>query len=114
MPHALQLRPKGTVWGGVVKLPTHPYADMHGFLRAVVRHSYFSGAITCVERLGVHVLPQDLGRSWASSYSAVELALTTKHTGKVFVCALAVQYTLPEYYQRIPYPGEVIVDEDED
>jgi hypothetical protein len=95
---------KGLVFGGTVKLPTSPHADMHGMVRAVVRTKLFTGAIVAMARLGVHVLPQDLGRTWSVSTSAIESEITAPAYGVVFICPLALAYLRAEHYTKTPPP----------
>lgn len=89
---------KGQVYGGACKLPTSPHADMHGMVRAVIRTKLFTEAIDAMRRLGVVIIPQDLGRTWAVSASAIESEITARAYGEVFICALHLAYLRPESY----------------
>jgi hypothetical protein len=95
---------KGLVFGGTCHMPSSPHADMHGMVRAVVRAKLFTQAIVALERLGVRVLPSDLGRTWLVSTSAVEIQLTATAYGQVFTCPLALAYLKPESYAHVPFP----------
>jgi hypothetical protein len=73
---------------------------MHGNVRAVIRCKLFSEVINALRRLEVHVLPQDLGRTWTVSTSAVEIEITSRDYGELYVCPLVLAYLRPDSYHH--------------
>jgi len=93
---------KGVVFGGIVSMPLHPDANMHGEIRCVIRTRLFSQAINALSRFGVEVLPRDLGRIWRASESHVEQTATMTHYGEVLACKLELAYLSVDNYHPIP------------
>ena len=95
---------KGTVYGGTVRLSSSPDADMHGYLRAVIRTHLFAGVMTALSRFGLRVLREDLGRTWSVSTSAVEQEVTLHQFGELFTCPWALAYLRADSYRHHPFP----------
>lgn len=93
--------PVSYVFGGTIRLPDSPHADMHGMVRAVVRTKLFLEATRILDRFGVRVVPQDLNRTWTLSTSHIEHELTLHAYGELFVCPLSTQYLQPGHYSRL-------------
>jgi hypothetical protein len=93
---------KGSVYGGVLYLPSHPYADIHGLLRAVMRTKSWAFVNMALEQLGV-VNPSLMARNgiWAVSGSVVERLATETHYGELMVCPLVESYLNAAKYQRL-------------
>lgn len=93
---------KGSVYGGVLYLPQHPYADIHGLVRAVMRTKSWAYVSLALEQLNV-VNPSLMLRNgiWGQSGSAVEKMVTETHYGEMLVCPLVEAYLKPEHYQRL-------------
>ncbi len=93
---------KGTVYGGVLYLPHHPYADIHGLVRAVMRTKSWAYVNMALEQLGV-VNPSLLVRNgiWALSGSAVEKIVTEHQYGCLLVCPLVEAYINAEKYLKL-------------
>ena len=85
---------KGTCFGGVIYLPVHPDADLHGLVRACMRISGWSGLFAQLERLGLPRTPGRMANSqiWQVSWSLAEINATEHHYGELLVCSLTKQY----------------------
>ena len=92
---------KGTVYGGVLYLPQHPYADIHGLLRAVMRTKGWRYVIMELERFMLNPSVLIRNHIWAESGSAVEKIVTETHYGEMLVCPLVEAYLKPERYTRL-------------
>ena len=88
---------KGTVYGGVCHWPSHPLADMHGLVRAVVLTGSIWQVHRILQRYGVDVRSGDYGRYWSESQSVIERHITESHYGEVFVCSLPTVYLSASY-----------------
>jgi hypothetical protein len=106
---------KGSVYGGVLYLPQHPYADIHGLVRAVMRTKSWVYVNMALEQLGV-INPALMLRNgiWGQSGSAVEKMVTEGHYGEMLVCPLVEAYIAAGKYERLlpeslkqPVKGEV-------
>jgi len=94
---------KGTVYTGVAYFPRHPYADMHGLVRCVVRTAslqHLQEALAVYD-IPFHVLMLKEG-IWCESKSVVEKSVTEAHYGEVMVCALCYQYLTGAHYETVP------------
>jgi len=93
---------KGSVYGGVLYLPQHPYADIHGLVRAVMRTKSWAYVSLALEQLGV-VNPALMLRNgiWGQSGSAVEKGVTESHYGCLMVCPLVEAYINAAKYERL-------------
>ena len=93
---------KGSVYGGILYLPQHPYADIHGLVRAVMRTKSWAYVSLALEQLSV-VNPSLMLRNgiWGQSGSAVEKQVTEGHYGELLVCPLVEAYLNAEKYQRL-------------
>lgn len=93
---------KGTVFGAVVRFPTHPEANMHGEVRCIIRARLFTEVIDALAMYGVDVFPRDNGRNWCESQSVAEQRATTTAYGEVLACAVARAYLSHEHYKLVP------------
>lgn len=93
---------KGSVYGGVLYLPQHPYADIHGLVRAVMRTKSWAFVSLALEQLNV-VNPSLMARNgiWGQSGSAVEKLVTEGHYGELMVCPLVSAYLDASKYERL-------------
>lgn len=93
---------KGSVYGGILYLPQHPYADIHGLVRAVMRTKSWAFVSLALEQLNV-VNPSLLARNgiWGQSGSAVEKLVTEGHYGELMVCPLVSAYLDASKYERL-------------
>jgi hypothetical protein len=101
---------KGSVYGGIFYLPSHPAADMHGLLRGVMRTNSMAYVNLALEGLGVEscrVMWRE--HLWAESASAVERLVTETHYGELMVSPLVSAYlnadsyrVLEKEYFRVP------------
>ena len=84
---------KGTVFGGILWLPSHPDADMHGLLRVVVHTASRLTLQNTLSRYGF-VLPPVLFSAglWSESESIVEQRAAETRYGEVLTCPLSEQY----------------------
>jgi hypothetical protein len=102
---------KGTVYGGILYLPAHPFADIHYLVRAVMRTKSILYVNQALEALGIDS-PGALWRAhlWAESSSAIEKLVTESHYGAMMVCPLVSAYLKAELYQELgkEYFGMVI------
>lgn len=91
---------RGIVYGGVVKWPTHPAADMHGLVRAVVRARSREQVARAAEAVGIGAPPPSawLSGIWAESRSVVEGQATEGRWGEMLACRLEKQYLSAENY----------------
>lgn len=93
---------KGSVYGGVLHLPNHPAADIHGLVRGAVRTHSWLWAEEILQKAGIartHAL-WSLGL-WSESQSAVEILITAQHYGELLICPLVESYLAAEHYR--PY-----------
>jgi len=94
---------KGRVYGGVVRFPPHPKADMHGLVRIVIRTKSFGAVMLALRSYRIEIGAQFINFGiWSESASTIEKMLTAEHYGEVFVCALNEAYLSIEKYERIP------------
>ena len=94
---------KGTVYTGIVYLPKHPQADMHGLLRCVVRTSGVQNLALALRVYDIPFHPMMISQGlWAESKSVMEQQASEKHYGEVLVCELWQQYLKAENYQSVP------------
>ena len=93
---------KGSVYGGVLYLPQHPAADIHGLVRAVMRTKSWAYVNMALEQLNV-VNPSLMLRNgiWGQSGSAVEKMVTEGHYGEMMVCPLVSAYLDAAKYERL-------------
>ena len=93
---------KGSVYGGVLYLPQHPYADIHGLVRAVMRTKSWTYVSMALEELNV-LNPSLMLRNgmWGQSGSAVEKIVTETHYGQMLVCPLVEAYLNAGKYERL-------------
>ena len=93
---------KGSVYGGVLYLPQHPFADIHGLVRAVMRTKSWGYVSLTLEQLNV-VNPSLMLRNgiWGQSGSAVEKLVTEGHYGEMLVCPLVEAYINAAKYERL-------------
>ncbi len=93
---------KGSVYGGVLYLPAHPFADIHGLVRAVMRTKSMLYVNQALEALGIeNTRALWAERMWADSASAVEKLVTEPHYGAMMVCPLVSAYLKAEKYQEL-------------
>jgi hypothetical protein len=94
---------KGTVYTGIVYLPKHPQADMHGLLRCVVRTSGVQNLASALRVYDIPFHPMMFSQGiWAESVSITEQYASSNHYGEVLVCELWQQYLKAENYQPVP------------
>jgi hypothetical protein len=94
---------KGSVYGGVLYLPQHPDADIHGLVRGVMRTSKVHFVAQALDALGV-LVPMKLFQwhLWGESASAVERMVTEPHYGAMMVSPLVSAYITAERYKVLP------------
>ena len=95
---------KGTCYGGVIYLPSHPDSDMHGLLRCVVRTKswlYCENAIESLQLTPWKARTLLESNIWQPSKSAVEQLVSETHYGEILVCPLVSAYISPEKYKRL-------------
>lgn len=91
-----------TVWGGIVRLPHHKLADMHGLVRAVVRTQTKLQVNSIMESFGLNIPPSFwIHGIWSASRSLREDHVTQDHPGKVFVCGLWDLYVNEGKYEEL-------------
>ncbi len=84
---------KGSVFGGILYLPKHPYADIHGLVRGVMRTKSATYVNNALEALGVQNCRALWSEHvWCESGSAVERLVTETHYGEMMVCPLVESY----------------------
>ena len=97
---------KGTVYTGIVYLPKHPEADMHGLLRCVVRTQGLTELTSILRIYDIPFSPALFNWGlWCESKSIVEQHATGPHYGRVMVCSLErleLQFLSPEGYRELP------------
>jgi hypothetical protein len=93
---------KGNVYGGVLHLPAHPAADIHGLVRAIMRTRNQQFVNTALGGLGVQG-PAALWREhiWCESGSAIERLVTESNYGVLMVCPLVSMYVKADAYQKL-------------
>ncbi len=93
---------KGTTYGGIVHLPEHPDADLHGLVRVAIRAGSFLAAKDLLaEKYGVVLGGGWNTRIWQTSSSHAEILATERQYGVLLACPLAKQYLRPEDYQPV-------------
>jgi hypothetical protein len=93
---------KGFVFGGVLYMPDHPAADIHGLVRGCIRTRTWLQAEELLTARGIqrtHAL-WSLG-FWRQSQSAVEILISQQHYGELLVCPLVEAYLNAAHYK--PY-----------
>lgn len=95
---------KGTVYTGIIYLPGHPKADLHGLLRCVVRTDRGMSHLTSILRTyDIPFSPVLFNWGvWCESKSFAELNATENQYGRALVCPTWCQYLGPEHYLPIP------------
>jgi len=94
---------KGTVYSGLIYLPSHPQADVHGQIRCVVRTQGITNLTTALRRFDIPFSPVLFNYSlWSESKSAIEQQATERHYGVPMVCPTWCQYLKVENYSVIP------------
>lgn len=90
----------GTVYSGIVHIPQHPDADMHGLLRLTVRCRSRLHLSQIIRNQGIVHFPNSAWQSgiWQDSKSAVEQAVTSDQFGVLFTCRLIDQYVRVDVY----------------
>ena len=92
---------KGVVYGGVLYLPEHPSADIHGLVRACIRTRSWLWAEEQLSKqtnvLRTHMLWSS--GLWSISQSAVEIMVSQQHYGELLICPLVEAYINPEAYR---------------
>lgn len=93
---------KGTTYSGIVHLPEHPDADLHGLVRVAIRDLSF---LAVAERLSREFAINVTGgwnlKIWNASRSHVEELATERQFGVLLVCPLAKQYLDPAEYKPL-------------
>ena len=94
---------KGTVYTGIVYLPKHPQADMHGLLRCAVRTERGMSHLAAILRVyDIPFSPMLFNWGiWCLSESVVEQTATELYYGRALVCPLWCQYLEPGKYKPI-------------
>ncbi len=94
---------KGTVYSGIVYMPDHPDADLHGMIRVAVREATRSDVREKILRNGIeyHFSMWNTG-IWQESKSHAEAQATERHYGELLACPLVLQYLKAENYKPIP------------
>jgi hypothetical protein len=96
------------VYSGIIHMPAHPMADMHGNIRAVIKAKTLWAVKKLLEEdYGVDVRISDMGRFWHESKSAVERKLAEISYGIVYGCPLALSYMAIANYQ--PFPQSLLL-----
>jgi hypothetical protein len=91
-----------TVYGGIVRLPQHKLADMHGLVRAVVRTRTRLQVDSILRTFDLNIPPSFwLAGIWSESKSLNEQHVTEGHPGKVFVCGLWELYVNEGRYELL-------------
>ena len=93
---------KGLVFGGILCLPHHPAADIHGLVRAVIRTKNWLWAEEMLAKIGVpqtHAL-WNTGL-WSETKSAVEQLVSQQHYGQILICPVAEAYIGPDHYRPL-------------
>ena len=94
---------KGTVFTGLVYLPSHPKADIHGQLRCIVRTAGMTNLTTILRRFDIPFSPVLFNYNlWCESKSVMEIQATERHYGEALVCPTWQQYLGAENYVPIP------------
>lgn len=94
---------KGSVYGGILYLPRHPFADIHGYVRGVMRTKSSAYVNNALESLGVeNCRALWFEHMWCESGSAIEKLVTETHYGEMMVCPLVSAYLKAEGYQSLP------------
>jgi hypothetical protein len=95
---------KGTVYTGIIFLPKHPNADMHGLLRCAVRTNGGMSELTRILRIyDIPFSPVLFNWGiWCESKSMAEAAATERNYGRAMVCPTWCQYLESSRYELIP------------
>lgn len=96
-----------TVYGGVLCIPDHPQADMHGLVRACLRvKARIEVQDILVKSYKLTWYPSAWAAGiWAESASAAELIATKAHYGRLLVAPLSRQYLTAGDYSVWEAPG---------
>ncbi len=92
---------KGTVYSGIVYMPEHPFADLHGLIRLVIRTQSWMLVQDAMTEWGIPLIGLRW-KIWQESKSHAEHQATERHYGELLACPLALQYLKPENYKPIP------------
>ena len=94
---------KGIPYGGVLYLPEHPSADIHGLVRAVIRTKSWLWAEEHLTKQTNVLRTHHLWTSgfWSESKSAVEILVSQQHYGELLICPMVESYINAEAYK--PY-----------
>jgi hypothetical protein len=95
---------KGTVYTGIIFLPKHPNADMHGLLRCAIRTNGGMSELTRILRIyDIPFSPVLFNWGiWCESKSMAEAAATERNYGRAMVCPTWCQYLESSRYELIP------------
>lgn len=94
-----------SVFGGIIHLPQHHLADMHGLLRGIVRLNSRLKVRSVLSHYRIEIPPSAwLMGLWCESKSLIEASATEGFDGQVFVCSLPMMYLKTEYYERLNNP----------
>ena len=91
---------KGTVYSGIVCMPDHPDADLHGLIRVVIRAISKLDVREKLDEFDIWMAPWH-SKIWQESKSHAEHQATERHYGELLACPLALQYLRPENYKPI-------------
>jgi hypothetical protein len=91
-------------FGGILHIPEHKFADMHGLLRAVVAVKHRLSVRSVIEANTGSRLPPSvwLLEFWAESKSQIERSIAEDQPGKVFLVRLDQAYLFAHCYERFP------------
>jgi hypothetical protein len=89
-----------SVYAGIVYLPQHPQADLHGLIRGVVRTRGILRLKEILDRFDIpfHARMFQEG-TWSESRSIAEIQAAQSHYGELLVCPLWCAYLGASYYQ---------------
>lgn len=93
---------KGTCYSGIVHMPEHPDADMHGLIRVAIRDRSQQTVILKLEKAGVAFKGLWTAGIWQASKSHAEMIATEWRYGEFLACPIVLQYMSPENYRPIP------------
>ena len=94
---------KGTTYTGIVYLPKHPHADMHGMLRCIVRTRGMSELTSILRTYDIPFSPVLFNYGvWCESKSIIEQTATEHNYGRAMVCPIWQQAVSVDAYELIP------------
>jgi hypothetical protein len=94
---------KGTTYTGIVYLPKHPHADMHGMLRCIVRTRGMSELTSILRTYDIPFSPVLFKYGvWCESKSIIEQTATEHNYGRAMVCPIWQQAVSVDAYELIP------------